>query len=312
MAESLKDKIVDKAVEAVLELCLNVSAEELKSRIDSNKFQRVLYKVIGDFSKSSYFHREFQSVLFVENRDAVFSIADDDINPAKTVEDIYNVIFGLIENCFVTDRVDALQPICQYISSLYLQRSKMMMQIYHIFPELKGNFEEISNELSELKQLIVDNYAKELRMRHEQEVILKKELHNEVTNIVCEMLNKYLYLVIKTSPTYEGDISKDPAGNMAGKTQEILNEVDAYVKEDFFSVPVTLTIANGFTIETKTMPYLFYSEHVFRKCILNSSSKLMEYRDIIDQESYLAILRLRNEVQGNFFIPVDELGQGAA
>lgn len=240
----------------------------------------------------------------------VYSIEDDDISPAKTAEEIQMEIYGLISYCFITDQTECLDVICQYISKLYLQRTKMMLQIYHILPEFRDNFEKMNDDLADIKQLILENNKKELRLRHEREVLLKKELHNEITNILTEMFNRFLYLLLKKSPTYEGDITNDLPTAMANKVREIIADLPNYVQKDFMSLPVILTRVNGFESYTEEISSLKYSEFYFRKCILDSTSNLMKYHELIDQESYLAILRVRNTVQGNLFPEVYALGQG--
>ena len=37
----------------------------------------------------------------------------------------------------------------------------------------------------------------------------------------------------------------------------------------------------------------------------------MNYENIMDSESYIAILQLRNAIQSNLFLPVDALGVGS-
>ena len=83
MAESLKEKLCEKAVDVVFDLFTNLSYDELKEFLDKDRHQKILYKVICNFQKSSYFHREFHSVIYVDNRDVVFSIDNDDISPSK-------------------------------------------------------------------------------------------------------------------------------------------------------------------------------------------------------------------------------------
>lgn len=311
MAESLKEKLCEKAVDVVFDLFTNLSYDELKEFLDKDRHQKILYKVICNFQKSSYFHREFHSVIYVDNRDVVFSIANDDISPAKTVEQIQEAIVNVINECFITDSQDSLSLICRYVASVYLQRTKMMIQIYDVLPQMRESFDRLDEGLDDLKQLIKDNRQKEMELRREREFILKKELHNEVSIAVSDIMNRYLYLLLKSAPEFKGIIANDMSGAMAGKIRELINAIDEYVKDDFIRVPVILTVARGLDTHNETIPFLKYSEHCFRKVILERTAHLMQYHEIVDSESYLSILRLRNSVQGNFFLPLDEMGQSA-
>ena len=216
MADSLKEKLVEKAVDVVLDLFTNISFDELKEFLDKDRQQKALYKVICDFQKSSYFHREFHEVIYVDSRDLVFSIADDDISPARTVEQIQAAIGDVIGECFVTDSPDILSPICRYIASVYLQRTKMMMQIHDVLPQMRENFDRINESFDDLKQLIKENNQKEMQLLHERELILKKELHNEVAIVISDVMNRYLHLILKSAPKFEGNVTADMSGAMAG------------------------------------------------------------------------------------------------
>lgn len=199
MAESLKEKLCEKAVDVVFDLFTNLSYDELKELLDKDRHQKVLYKVICDFQKSSYFHREFHSVIYVDNRDLVFSIANDDISPAKTVEQIQEAIVNVINECFVTDSRDSLSLICRYVASVYLQRTKMMIQIYDVLPQMRESFDRLDEGLDDLKQLIKDSSQREMELRHEREFILKKELHNEVSIAVSDRQKRIYQLRLSFS-----------------------------------------------------------------------------------------------------------------
>lgn len=309
MAETLKDMLLDKAVEALLELLIDSSKEEVQTLLERNKLQKILHKAMLDFSQGAYFNREFSGVIFVDESELVYSIPDDAINPAFTTDQIESALNEVIEVCFVTDNPDVLKPIARNIAMLYLQRAKMTIQLHNVLQVQREGFDTIASSVSDLKEVYLENTRYELQLKREKEVLLKKELHNEVSSVISEMMKLYLALVMKEMPSFSGDEMNHLDAAMANKTQSTIDRIAEYIHEDFCRKPVSLLIVNGLESKTITLPYFVFAETSFRKTILFNTEKLLMYRDIIDIETYVNILRLRNSVQSVLFPPLIEMGQ---
>lgn len=309
MADSFKDFLLDKAADALLELLMDSSKEEIQALLEKNKLQKILHKAIRDFSQGAYFNREFSGVIYVDESEMVYSIPDDAINPAFTTDQIEAVLNGVVEVCFVTDDSDALKPIAHNIAMMYLQRAKMTMQLHNVLEVQRESFDSIAGSVSDLKEVYLENTRYELQLRREREVLLKKELHNEVSAIISKMMQLYLALVTKELPSFSGDEMNNLDAAMANKIESTIDCIAEYVHEDFCSKPVSLLIVNGFESKTTSLPHVIFAETHFRKTILNNTENLLKYKDIIDIETYVNILRLRNSVQSVLFTPLIEMGQ---
>lgn len=309
MADSFKDFLLEKAADALLELLMDSSKEEIQALLEKNKQQKILLKAMRDFSQGAYFNREFSGVLYVEESEMVYSISDDAINPAFTTDQIESALNGVVEVCFVTDDPDVLKPITHNIAMLYLQRAKMTMQLYNVLEVQRESFDSIAGSVSDLKEVYLENTRYELQLRREKEVLLKKELHNEVSSMICEMMKFYLALVMKEMPSFSGDEMNNLDAAMANKIQNTIDRIAEYIHDDFCRKPVSLLIVNGLESKTITLPYFVFAETYFRKTTLFNTEKLLKYKDIIDIETYVNILRLRNSVQSILFPPLIEMGQ---
>ena len=311
MSETLKEKALEKAFDIILDFIFSYSVDDIKEILDKNKHQKILYKVIHDFALSVYFREEYNGILYIDDQDAVLSILSDSINPAQTTAQIYNAIKGIIKKCFVTTDEEAQESIGKYISSLYLQKAKITTEIYDVLPVLRENFDNIDDVLGELKQLIKDNDKRERELRYEREVILKTELHSEIINDLNDIMQSYLFMMVKKSPTYDGSAVYNLSNAMAIKIREVIDNIDLYVQADFINTPILLTVFNDLEKEEISISYMKFSEHHFRAKLLSYTSKLMNYENIMDSESFIAILRLRNAIQSNLFPPLDTLGLGS-
>ena len=159
------------------------------------------------------------------------------------------------------------------------------------------------------KEVYLENMRYELQLRREKEVLLRKELHNEVTSIISEMMRLYLALILKEMPSFTGDETNNLDAAMANKIKCVIDSIAEYIDEGFYRKPVSLLVLNGFDSKTVTLPYLVFSETQFRRTVLANTEKLLKYKDLIDIETYVNILRLRNSVQSVLFPPLLEMGQ---
>ncbi len=309
MANTLKDTLIDKAIDCLLDLLADTSKEEINDLLDKNRQPKILFKVIRNFANSVYFKSEYKNVLYQENKDFVFSIPSENISAAATVEQITKALSKIIEQCFLTEDKNILNTIACHIAILYLQRAKLTIQLFDVVKVQHEGFNEITDDVRELKNIILSNYRYELQLRQEKESLLKKELNNEVTSVICEMLKHYLYFILKKAPVFSGKEMDNLGIAMTRKINDITNHITDFVKNDFCQTPVCVTKVNGLESKTEEINYLIYSECYFRNLILKNTDKLLKYNDIIDIESYVIILRLRNKLQGVLFPPLLQMGQ---
>lgn len=209
----------------------------------------------------------------------------------------------------MTEDISIRNTITCHIASLYLQRAKMTIQLFNIVRVQHEGFNEITDNVHELKKIILSNHQYELKLRQEKESLLKQELNNEATSIISEMLNHYLYFVLKKSPTFSGEEMDNLCVAMTQKINDIVKHMEDFVKNDFYQIPISVNKVNGLESKTEKVNYFVYSECYFRNLILKNTDKLLKHKDIIDIESYVIILRLRNKIQGVLFPPLLQMGQ---
>lgn len=140
----------------------------------------------------------------------------------------------------------------------------------------------------------------------------RQELYNEVNNYIFDIINRYLYLVCKCSPELDNP-SKAPDFDvmqlMRAKLKDVIDNIDKYVNEDFCLNSIRLLRVNGLQHVEEDMEYFKFMEFEFKNKILKSTRKILEYRDIIDTETYVYLLRIRNSLNGPLFPSLYEMGQ---
>lgn len=309
MGNTLKDEIFDRVVDYLLDLLVDTSKEEIKEYLDRNKQQKILYKVINSFASSVYFKNEYNSTIYKDNKDLVLSITSEEINASKTIEQIADSISAVIEKCFLTEDKNMLSNIAYHVANLYIQRAKMTIQVYDIIEAQHKGFEEVSDNISDLKEIVLSNHRYELHLRQEKEFLLKNELSNEVSSVISDIMNHYLYFVLKKSPEFSREEMDNLGIAMVQKIEDTVKHIDEHVNSDFCLIPICASKVNGLNFTTEKINYFVYSEYYFRNVILKGTDKLLKYKDIIDIENYVLILRLRNKIQSVLFPPLLEMGQ---
>lgn len=140
----------------------------------------------------------------------------------------------------------------------------------------------------------------------------RQELYNEVNNYIFDIINRYLYLVCKCSPELDNP-SKAPDFDvmqlMRAKLKDVIDNIDKYVNEDFCLNSIRLLRVNGLQHVEEDMEYFKFMEFEFKNKILKSTREILEYRDIIDTETYVYLLRIRNSLNGPLFPSLYEMGQ---
>lgn len=309
MSDSIREKIIDKAVDGVLDFIADTTSEEIKEIVDKNKYQKILGKAILKFVDSDYFKNEYRKIVFEYDKEMIYNISDEILNPIKTKKQIAEGIYSVVERVFLSSDDNVYDKLANDVASLYLQRAKVTIQLYDIINLQHEALRQITDDISELKEEFRTKYRKELQFKYEKELLLKKELKNEVISTLDEINNNYLFMVLKESPTFEKVNEIGIGSAMVNKIEEVIDRIEEYVQEDFGNKDVVCNIMNGLNKVERKINYLEFSEMYFRNAILVGTEKLLKYDNIMDTESHVLILKLRNEVQSNLFQPVIAMGQ---
>lgn len=309
LEEKIKDIVIDKIVDDLLDVIANTSKEEIKHVLEKNKLQKILYKTIIAFTKSMYFKREYKNIIYNDNKDVIFSIPDDKIHASKTPKQLAENILYIIQDCFPSDDIESQNKISYDIAFMYLQRAKVTIDLYDIIHMQQNGFNQMTDDLSEIKNIILSNHKYELDLRQEKETLLRKELQNEVVGFIGEIMRRYILFVTKEPAKLSKEEMDNFEKGLISKIKSTIKEIDKYITEDFCIKPVEVLIVNGLQSEKKYINYFVFSECCFRNYVLDRTKKLLDYKDIMDLETYVVILRLRNKFQSNLFIPLIEMGQ---
>ena len=312
MSDSFKDIIFNKITDEILNVVVGLSKDELNTLINQNRLQKILMHCISKISKSDVFKMEYRNVSYYEDRQAILSIPDEEISISLPKEQIKNNIGFRLEKCFITDNPEGASKIYDIIIEQYIQQAKTTIQLYDVMKSQQDSFYSIEDTLSEVKTILIENREKEIRLNVEKQQLLKQELHNEICPVIADIMNNYLYFLCKESPKLENvnpEVELSFINSMSDKIKDIIQHIDEYVKEDFCKTPIKATIANGFEHSVQSIDYYRFMEFYFKDKNIQNTNAILNYTDLLDNETYVLILRLRNKLNSPIFPSLVKMGQ---
>lgn len=307
MTESIKEYMLDKATDCILDMLYDTAGETLEELLNKNTRQKILYKTIRRFVDSQYFKGELKSAIYSDNKEAILNVDSDAIAPSNSFEQIQTAIMPAIEASFASGDGNDLLTIAKHVTVIYQQRAKMTIQLFDIVKQQQDGFASVSGDIAELTDMVASNHKYELELRQERETLLQKELANEVSGIISEMMNSYLNLITKSPPHFTGTEMEHLGEAMVTKTKEVAENIENYIHEDFCSVPVVVLVPTSIKGESREIPCISFMEQL-RCVVLSNTDKLLKYKDNVDLETYVFTLRLRNKLQSVLFPPIHKLG----
>lgn len=307
MTGSFKERMFDKAIDCILDMLSDTADETLEELLNKNTRQKILYKTIRKFVDSQYFKGELKSAIYSDNKEAVLNVDSDAIAPSNSLEQIQIAIMPVIEASFASEDRNDLLTIAKHVAVIYQQRAKMTIQLFDIVKLQQDSLARVSGDIAALTDIVSLNQKYELELRLERETLLQKELTNEVSGIIFKMMDYYLNLITKYPPSFTGAEMDHLDEAKATRTKEVAENIDNYVHEDFCTVPVVVLLPTSMEGEKKEIPCIGFMEQ-FRCTVLSNTDKLLKYKDNVDLETYVFILRLRNKLQSVLFPPIHELG----
>lgn len=308
MPETIKEKILNKAIDDVLEVVVDTSKQEIEELVEKNRLQKILSRTIEKIGKSDWFKREYRDVAFEFNRDSVYYLTNEELDVSNTVQNITNSVLKIVRYSFVSDDDSVYQGVAEKIARVYIQRAKVTVCLYDVIKLQHDTVFKIDEGISDLKHIILSNYNSEIKLRQERELLLKRELKNESLILLTEIMRNYVYLLLKESPMFEGEV-RDVSAALISEMESLVQKIDELIAQDFYMKPVVVDFVNELKVSKKEVICLEFMEICVHDVILRNTEKMLKYKDIMDIELEICILRLRNAIQSDWFPVVIANGQ---
>ncbi|WP_252242731.1 hypothetical protein [Clostridium sp. ZS2] len=160
--DSIKDIVLEKAIEQVVTLVMGKSTNEIKEILKQNEKQKILLRCFERFCESDLYKNEFGGTGCVIDKELILNVPDEKIIPELEEKHLMKNLIYVFKKCVLVDDINIFERISQFICSSYRNEVKKMLELFHIFQELqKGNIEnnEARNEFRKYFQLLLENQS---------------------------------------------------------------------------------------------------------------------------------------------------------
>jgi len=148
--DTVKDMVIDKAVDGILGILANKSIEELKEFVNKNKRQKILLGCIKEIKNENSDNKNLEVNILSEE---ILNIGDEKISPDLSIEELKLNLNPLIEKCLKTDDEELFKEVSTKICESYMKKSRLSIELYHLLKKEEKNFEMIDKKLEMLKNI---------------------------------------------------------------------------------------------------------------------------------------------------------------
>lgn len=299
---SVKDILINKITDDILNLLIGKSTDEIKNLINQNKRQRILLHCFEKFIESDLYLKEFKKSSCIIDKDLLLSISDDILKPELTVDELVHNLSGYFKKCIITDENESFEQITKYLCVSYKSQIKTTLELYNLLELEQINTDKIINELETVKDLVIKGLDEQRNKEYKKEQLIKEYLQNEFTNYYLLVIDRFVYLVTKGTKKCILNGDTTTKGLIKGETdalRDTVKDINNYIKNDFVRKPIQAISSPS--METHEISYFEFMEMYFKKPIIEATQKLLEYDRIISNELYLILLEILNSLNGNIF-----------
>lgn len=182
--DSIKDIVLEKAIEQAVTLFMGKSSNEIKEILKQNEKQKILLRCFERFCESDLYKNEFGGTVCEIDKELILNVPDEKIAPELDEKQLIKNLIDVFKKCVLVDDINIIERISQCVCSSYRNEAKKMMELFHIFQELKkGNIEnsEARNEFRRYFELLLENQSN-AEVTLTNSIIEIKQLLNESLN----------------------------------------------------------------------------------------------------------------------------------
>lgn len=311
MSDGIKDLVLNKAVDELLNLIIGKEKKDIINYLTKDDLKKILKKEMIKFSESDTFKNEFVNVRYVQDSDIIKKIDIKDINPSNSIEILREKIRPVVDVCFVSDYSDDKDIILSYIVKNYRNSASLKVNLKDLLIKQEEIYKNTENKLKEhtdMLEKIIEQTNEEKRKKD----MMKNQLFDELLGVLNDISNRYTYYVMKDSYTYKNDDPDEERRKAMIKFQmkegvkDVLSKLDIYVKEDFFKIPVKCQIYNDKISIIKpvstVIDYSIYCTNMFKKPSIEKIDKVISsYSNYLTNNFSKGLLELKKSLNNFLF-----------
>lgn len=312
MSDSIKNKLLEKALDEVFNLVIGKSKEELIEIIFKDDMKKTLYKVMKEFSQSEHYKYVFSEYVFLDEYCYMSSFDEEMFSLNLGFRELEENIKKVVIAYFNSDSSDKMEQLIEIINNKFIEKASLKVNLADLLIKQEKLY---SNTIKQLdKQMEILNELKNQKYDEEdyRRNLMKRELNPVILSILNDISNRYCHLVLKKSPQLDRNM------DLYITLQDVLKNIDDNVKDDFFKKPIRIVEAspdiiqkflNGNKSIYKDVEYKIFIYNYFKVPILKKIDELnSQYSNQLTKTFIENLIKLKSQLNSGFMMSGLEYG----
>lgn len=312
MGESIKDKLIEKALDEVFDVIIGKSKEEIIQIVFKDSLKDTLFRVMKEFSNTDYFRYAFQEFVFLSNQSFMERFDEKSLNISLSFDELEVNIGKVVKEYFNSDEISKINKLIKIITEKYIAKALLKVNLADLLVKQENLYKNTMKQLDKQYEIL-----KEIRDQKESDEEYKRNLmHGELNLLLLHELNdianRYGYFVLKRPISLKGDM------DLYTKLKEIINDIDNNIKEDFMKKPIRIIDASqpqvlqrvltGQNVE-REISYREFVYSYFKLPIIKKIDKINgEYSNQLTKSFLKNLIKLKDKMKSGFLIVGLEYG----
>lgn len=265
MSDSIKDKLLEKALDEVLDLIIGKSKEELVDIIFHDDMKKTLFKVMKEFSQKEYFQYGFREYIFLDDYSYMSKFSEEMFKLSLHFDELQENIKKVIIIYFNSDTSYKIDELTKIITNKFIAKASVKANFADLLIKQEKLYSSTIEHLNKQMEILKDIKNQKDDEENYKKSIMNGELKPILEKVLNDIANRYCHVVLKQSPQLDKNM------DLYIGLQDTMKKIDDSVDNDFFSKPVRIIDASDSDIIKK----FFSGDKSFEK---NVSCKEFLYR----------------------------------
>lgn len=312
MSDSIKNKLLEKALDEVFNLVIGKSKEELIEIIFKDDMKKTLYKVMKEFSQSEHYKYVFSEYVFLDEYCYISSFDEGMFSLNLEFRELEENIKKVVIAYFNSDSSDKIEQLAEIINNKFVEKASLKVNLADLLIKQEKLYSNTKKQLDEQIKILIELKNQKYDEEDYKRNFMKDELKSLLVKSLSNIANRYCHLVLKESCQLSSDM------NFHIPLKNIIEKIDNNVNDDFFKKPVKIVepstdiiqkFLNGDKSIEKDVEYKIFIYNYFKIPILKEIDYLIsQYPNQLTKTFIENLIKLKSQLNNGFIMTGLEFG----
>lgn len=301
--------MIDLIIENLFSVLVDMSVEKIVDLKKQYTNQRILYLTACQYVNTDFFKTEYRDVTAIVDKDKVLSIASEDIEPSKTIEEVKENIRPVFDGMLITDNYSLKDCIITAIATQYRSKRNLAISLFDILEAQKKDTDAILEKIENVDTktlLIADSVMKREALKKQA---IKSGIGRKMEQLIYYAAQNYISIITKRPAQSQGVANTELQQYM----DFIRDQIEADFPEigaDFLDKPISIIMPdpNGSIMPLQKDVEVLQYLNLFSRHIQGYIDELLKYTTLLPDGFIIAMIDLGNVIDSNIYSRAIERG----